>query len=141
MDFKLKFHVSGESKLSNAAILDRITTVLEYKKYRILSTTMDTVTFDCNPWCLKWDFEPTQVDAGVFEIHPAANGQSVRLKYYFNYLYPAIIIIFFLALIINEKLYDGLWLFGIFFAITISISIITVRNKGRALLKDILIEI
>jgi len=140
MNFKLSFHVSGESKMSNDAISDRIAAVLQYKKYRILSTSLDTVTFDCNPWRLKWNFEPTQVDAGVFEIHPNANGHSVRLKYYFNYLYPAILVIAFLAFIINEKLYEGLWFFGVFFAITIPISVITVRNKGRALLRDILTE-
>ena len=141
MNFKLNFHVSGESTLSNVAVLDRITTVLQYKKYRVLSTTLDTVTFDCNPWRLKWNFEPSQVDGGLFEIRPTVNGQSVRLNYYFNYLYPAIIIVVFLGFIINENLYEGLWFFGAFFAITIPISIITVRNKGRALLRDILTEV
>ena len=140
MNFKLNFNVSGESTLNNAAIFDRITTVLRYKKYRILSTTMDTVTFDCNPWRLKWNFEPTQVDGGVFEICPTANGQSVSLKYYFNLLYPVIVIIFFLFVIINDKIYEGLWFLGTFFTIAYTIKIITVRNKGSALLKDILTE-
>jgi hypothetical protein len=140
MNFKINFNISGESKLSNAAILDRITSVLQYKKYRILSTTMDTVTFDCNPWRLKWNFEPTQVSGGVFEVNPSADGQSVSLKYYFNLLYPLIFIIVFLFVIIHDKIYEALWFFGAFYAIAYTITIIAVRNKGRALLRDVLTE-
>lgn len=140
MNLKLSFHISGESKMSNAAIFDRITSVLQYKKYRILSTTLDTVTFDYNPWRLKWNFEPTQVSGGIFEVHPSADGQSIRLTYYFDFLYPLIFILLFLVVLIHDKIYEPLWFFGIFYTIAMSITIITVRNKGRALLRDMLTE-
>ena len=140
MNFKLSFHVSGESTLSSAAIFDRITAVLQYKKYRVLSTTLDTLTFDCNPWRLKWNFEPTQVSGGVFEIHHSADGQSIRLTYYFNFLYPVIFILLFLVVLIRDRIYEPLWFFGVFYTIAMTVNIITVRNKGRALLRDILAE-
>lgn len=140
MNLKLHFHISGESQMSNAAIFDRITAVLQYKKYRILSTTMDTVTFDCNPWRLKWNFEPTQVSGGLFEIHPSVAGQSIALTYYFNLLYPIIFILVFLIVLVHDKIYEPLWFFGIFYTIAMTVNIITVRNKGRALLRDILTE-
>jgi len=140
MNFKLNFHISGESKLNNADIFDRIATVLEYKKYRVLSTTFDTITFDCNPWRLKWNFEPIQVDGGIFEIHPSNDRQSVSLKYYFNFLYPIIFIIIFFSMLISDKQYDGLWFFGIFYTIAMTIQVIRVRSKGRALLRDILVK-
>jgi len=140
MNFKFNFHVSGESTSSNAAIFDRITTVLEYKKYRILSTTMDTVIFDCNPWRLKWNFEPTQVDGGLFEIYPSADGQSIRLTYYFNLLYPLFFILLFLVVLIHDRIYEPLWFFGIFYTIAMTVNVITVRSKGQALLRDILTE-
>jgi hypothetical protein len=138
MNFKLNFHISGESKLSNADIFDRIAAVLKYKKYRVLSTTFDTITFDCNPWRLKLNTAPIQVDGGTFEIHPSSGGQSVSLKYYFNFLYPAIFIIIFFTMLISDKHYDGLWFFAVFFPVTIIITILRVRSKGKTLLRDVL---
>lgn len=140
MNFKLNFHISGESKLSNTDVFDRIATVLEYKKYRVLSTTLDTITFDCNPWRLKWNTEPIQVDGGTFEVHTFTDGQSVSLKYYFNFLYPAIYIIILFTILISDKHYDGLWFFAAFFSITIPITILRVRSKGKTLLRDVLCD-
>jgi hypothetical protein len=85
MNFKFNFHISGESKLSNADMFDRIAAVLEYKKHRVLCTTLQTITFDCNPWRLKRNFGPIQVDGGTFGVHKSNDGQSVSLKYYFNF--------------------------------------------------------
>lgn len=141
MNLKIKFHVSGETQMSNTAVFDRITDVLEYKKYRILSKTLDTLTFDDNIWRLRWNFEPIHVDGGIFEVRPSIGGQSVSLKYYFNLLYPIIYIAFFLIILISNKFYDGLWFFGAFYSIAISISILRVRSKGRELLRDVLTEV
>ena len=140
MFFKLNFHISGESKLSNAAIFDRINSVLQYKKYRVLSTTIDTLTFDCNPWRLKWNFEPTQVSGGIFEIRSSADGHTVSLKYYNDFLYRVILFTYLFIVVITYKLYDGLWFFGVFLIISTTVDIIRVKNKGRELLRDVLTE-
>jgi hypothetical protein len=140
MNFKLNFYITGESELSKVEIFDRINTVLAYKKYRVLAITYNRVTFDCNPWRLKWNFEPIQVNRGMFEVHPSNDRQSVSLKYDFNFLHPIIFIIIFFSILISDKQYDGLWFFGIFYTIAMTIQIIRVRGKGRALLRDILVK-
>jgi hypothetical protein len=140
MNLKLNFHISQETNLSNSVIFDRIITELKNKKYRVLSVTLDTVTFDDNPWRLRWNFDPAQVDGGVFEVHAFDDKQIVSLNYYFDFLSVLGIIILMVIGAISEKFYEAIIFIISFYTITCIIELLRQKSKARALLTHILNE-
>jgi hypothetical protein len=83
MNFKLKYQLLQTTELETALIIERIQSALNYRGYRIINLTEDSVQFDSNAWKLKWNFSPAMLDGGEFQITASNNQHAIHpeLKY------------------------------------------------------------
>jgi hypothetical protein len=139
MNFRLNLHTSATTTLEPYEIRARIQLELKDKKYNVESVTDKSVLFKDNPWRLRSNWSPYMLDGGEFVISDDYdNGELLTLNYYWSYL-PFLLIFSFLTItLILEKEYDGIWFFGVFYAIVVPIDIMRSKNKASELIAAIL---
>jgi hypothetical protein len=140
MDLKIEYHISKTTSLPTQAIIERIRFQLNEKEYRLMGETNQSVRFDINQWALRWNYKPTRLDGGEFEISTADNCTTVSLSYYSDLLTPLIMYIAMIAFLLINKAYEGILFFGAFYLITGIIHLVTSKIKAKELLNDILDE-
>lgn len=92
MDLKIKSQISQTTALQTQAIIEKILFQLNEKEYRLINKTDKSVKFDINQWQLRWNFKPTRLDGGEFEISTADNCTMLSLTYYNDLLTPLIML-------------------------------------------------
>ena len=139
MNFRLNFHTSATTALEPHEIIANIQFELKDKKYIGKYVTDKSVSFADNPWRLRWNFEPYMLDGGEFVISDGPeNGRLVTLNYYWKY-YPVLLLYTFLVTTsVSNKVYDGIWFFGLFLVISAPIDIMRSKGKASELLTTVL---
>jgi len=138
MNFRLNYHVSGETALMANVVVENIQSQLNEKKYDIVSIDHNSIKFKTNPWELRWNFSPTKLDGGEFELSNSNGYTMVALHYYENIL-PTLLIIAGIATIsIADGEYEAIPFFSAFFLITGIIHVSILKSKARELLEEIL---
>jgi hypothetical protein len=138
MIFKLKFHTSATTLLEPYEIKARIQLELKDKKYNVESVTDKSVLFKDNPWRLRSNWSPYMLDGGEFVISDGHDNEKLlTLNYYWSYLPFLLTFLFMTTTLILNTAYDGLWFFGIFYAIVVPIDIMRSRNKASELISAI----
>ncbi|QTE37134.1 hypothetical protein J3L18_29170 [Mucilaginibacter gossypii] len=138
MDLKIKSQISQTTVLQTQAIIEKILFQLNEKEYRLINETDKSVKFDISQWQLRWNFEPTRLDGGEFEVSTADNCTMVSLTYYNDLLIPLIMLAALSTLLLIDGQYEGIIFFGAFYLITGIIHLITSKTKAKELLNDIL---
>jgi hypothetical protein len=138
---KIKFQVSQTTNLEPSIIIDRILILLKDKKYRIQEVTDNSITFDDDPWVLRWNFQQIRrLDGGRFEICASDGSKSVSFKCYLDILQTLLLLSAILIFLIVQWDYTGLLFLGLFILIVGSIQITTSKDVAREMVREILSE-
>jgi hypothetical protein len=138
---KLRFQVSQSTNLTIPIIIENVLFKLNGNKYRIQEVTDDSVTFDDNPWTLRWSHEAIKrLDGGRFKINVSDSSITVSLHYYLNLLPWLIAVTILEFYTINDRVYEDSIFLVLFFFIIVIIQTLVSRGVAKSMLSEILNE-